>query len=250
MFELRNITKRYGATEAVSRLDLATSPGKTTVLIGPSGCGKSTLLRVLIGLVTPDAGAVFFDGDRVTAENAVPLRRKMGYVIQDGGLFPHLSARRNVTLLARQLKWDRERVAMRVAELAELTQFPTTGLDRFPAELSGGQRQRVSLMRALMLDPKVLLLDEPLGALDPMIRNQLQQDLRDIFQRLGKTVVMVTHDLGEAAFFSDTIVLMREGSVAQTGRFRDLRGAPASDFVTEFVNAQRGLFARDGTVAG
>ena len=163
----------------------------------------------------------------------------MGYVIQDGGLFPHLTARGNAALVARFLGWDAERIDGRLDELVELTHFPADGLDRYPAQLSGGQRQRVSLMRALMLDPDVLLMDEPLGALDPMIRRDLQGELRAIFRSLGKTVVMVTHDLGEAGYFGDTIVLIREGRIVQRGSFRDLLTAPADAFVTEFVNAQR-----------
>ena len=141
--------------------------------------------------------------------------------------------------MARHLRWARDRQESRLRELADLTQFPHAGLDRYPAQLSGGQRQRVSLMRALMLDPDVLLLDEPLGALDPIIRSDLQTDLRRVFQTLGKTVVLVTHDLGEACFFGDLIVLLREGAIMQKGRFADLAHAPADPFVTRFINAQR-----------
>ncbi|MFQ5473787.1 MAG: ATP-binding cassette domain-containing protein, partial [Dehalococcoidia bacterium] len=162
-------------------------------------------------------------------------------VIQDGGLFPHLTGRGNAALVARHLGWDTEQITARLDELVELTHFPADGLDRYPAQLSGGQRQRVSLMRALMLDPDVLLMDEPLGALDPMIRSNLQAELRTIYRTLGKTVVMVTHDLGEAGYFGDTIVLMREGRIVQVGPFGDLLNSPTEAFVTEFVNAQRTL---------
>ncbi len=241
MFDLRSISKRYDATEAVRAIDLVVEPEKTTVLIGPSGCGKSTLLRLMNGLIRPDAGSVQFEGETLLPENAMQLRRKMGYVIQDGGLFPHLTGRDNAALVARHLGWDAKRITARLDELIELTHFPADGLDRYPAQLSGGQRQRVSLMRALMLDPDVLLMDEPLGALDPMIRSNLQAELRTIYRALGKTVVMVTHDLGEAGFFGDTIVLMREGRIVQVGPFGDLLNSPAEAFVTEFVNAQRGL---------
>jgi len=239
VFELSNISKRYGTTEAVRAIDLTVEPGKTTVLIGPSGCGKSTVLRLMIGLIRPDAGRVQFEGEIVIPDNAMLLRRKMGYVIQDGGLFPHLTAGDNAALVARYLGWDEERIRARLNELAELTHFPRDGFDRYPAQLSGGQQQRVSLMRALMLDPDVLLMDEPLGALDPMIRSNLQVELRAIFRSLGKTVVMVTHDLGEAGYFGDTIVLMRQGHIVQAGLFRDLLDSPADDFVTEFTKAQR-----------
>ena len=213
--------------------------GRTTVLIGPSGCGKSTLLRLMIGLLRPDAGSVMFEGVEVTPANAPALRRRMGYVIQDGGLFPHLTARANVTLMARYLGWDSQRVEAGLGKLVGLTQFPADALDRYPAELSGGQRQRVSLMRALMLEPEVLLLDEPLGALDPMIRSELQEDLRRIFQILAKTVVLVTHDLGEAGFFGDDLVLLRAGRIVQRGTLAELARSPAEPFVTQFINAQR-----------
>lgn len=239
MLELRQVEKRFGAVRAVAAIDLAIEAEKTTVLIGPSGCGKSTLLRLMIGLIRPDRGSIRFDGTPLASENINKLRHRMGYVIQDGGLFPHLTARRNVTLLAAHLRTATAKIAGRVRELAELTHFPLDALDRYPAQLSGGQRQRVSLMRALMLDPQVLLLDEPLGALDPMIRSRLQDDLKEIFGRLNKTVVMVTHDLGEAGFFGDTIVLLREGRIVQQGSLTELLRSPADDFVRQFVNAQR-----------
>ncbi len=239
MLELRGVSKTFGRLPVVRSLDLTIPAGQTTVLLGQSGCGKSTLLRLLIGLVEPDAGTVRFDGAELTRDNVLALRRRIGYVIQDGGLFPHLTAEGNIALMARYLGWGEERVAARVAELAELTQFPRDGLRRFPAELSGGQGRRVALMRALMLDPEVILLDEPLGALDPMIRAELQADLRNIFRRLGKTVVLVTHDIGEAGFFGDAIILLREGRIVQRGTLQELVRAPADPFVTQFINAQR-----------
>ncbi len=240
---LSDVSKSFGTTKALQSVDLAIPGGMTTVLIGPSGCGKSTLLRLIIGLSRPDSGEISFAGSRIAPKDIPVLRRKMGYVIQEGGLFPHLSAQDNVTLMARYLGWDRERITKRVYELAALSRLPLDGLGRFPVQLSGGQRQRVSLMRALMLDPDVLLLDEPLGALDPMIRAELQADLKHVFQALMKTVVLVTHDLGEAAFFGEKIVLLREGRVVQTGTIRQLLNAPAEPFVARFINAQSSLFS-------
>ena len=177
-------------------------------------------------------------GAAVTPASVEGLRRRVGYVIQEGGLFPHLTARGNVTLLARWLRRPPAEVDARVAELAALARLPTALLDRHPGELSGGQRQRVALMRALMLDPEMLLLDEPLGALDPMVRAELQRDLRGVFRALGKTVVLVTHDLREARHFGDLVVLLRDGRVTQQGTLAMLEGAPADGFVRDFLGAQ------------
>ncbi|MGA9522734.1 MAG: ATP-binding cassette domain-containing protein [Myxococcaceae bacterium] len=241
MFELRAIEKRYGEHTALDGVDLTVPPKETLVLLGPSGCGKSTILKVMIGLVRPDRGEVRFAGEPVVPERSRALRRRMGYVVQGGGLFPHLTARANVTLMARRNGWSTERINARIEELTVLTRYPGDALHRLPAELSGGQAQRVSLMRALMLDPEVLLLDEPLGALDPITRFDLQEELRSIFARLGKTVVLVTHDLGEAVFFADEIALMRDGRIVQRGTLRALVERPVEPFVTRFVNAHRSL---------
>ncbi len=241
MFELRGVRKSFGPVHAVGPINLATRRGETTVLIGPSGCGKSTLLRLMIGLAVPDAGTVLLDGVAIDPASAPALRRRMGYVIQEGGLFPHLSGRDNIVLMARHLGRPDADIADRLATLTALTRLPEDALARFPAQLSGGQRQRVALMRALMLDPDVLLLDEPLGALDPMIRHDLQTELRDIFRALGKTVVMVTHDIGEAGYFADHIVLLRDGRIAQQGGIAALAANPADDFVARFMAARRGL---------
>jgi osmoprotectant transport system ATP-binding protein len=239
MLELTQVTRSFGSTVAVQPTDLVVRPGATTVLIGPSGCGKSTLLRLMIYLIKPDSGSVRFEGTEFSDDEVLQLRHRMGYVIQDGGLFPHLSAAHNVALLARHLGWDETRVTARLDELADLARFPVDCFDRFPAQLSGGERQRVSLMRALMLDPDVLLLDEPLGSLDPIVRSELQSDLRDIFRTLNKTVVLVTHDMGEAGFFGHVIVLMRQGRIVQQGTLSQLINEPADDFVERFIRAQR-----------
>lgn len=241
MVTLRNVTKTFDTTRAVDDVSLGITEGETTVLIGPSGCGKSTLLRLIIGLIQPDAGTVAVDGSPLADSDMRALRHRMGYVIQEGGLFPHLSARENVALLPRHLGWSTQRIEERIRTLVDLVQLPAERLSVHPPQLSGGQRQRVSLMRALMLDPPLLLLDEPLGALDPLIRADLQTDLRRIFQTLNKTVVLVTHNLHEAAYFGDQIVLLRAGRVAQHAPFRALLDDPASPFVSDFVQAQRSL---------
>lgn len=239
MFSLQHISKTYQGHPALDAINLSIAPGQTTVLIGPSGCGKSTLLRLLIGLIAPDAGELCFDGQPLLATTLRKQRLRMGYVIQQGGLFPHLTARANVILMAGQLGWSEQRISDRLETLRRLTHFPADGLERYPSELSGGQNQRVALMRALMLDPEVLLLDEPLGALDPMIRYDLQQDLKAVFETLGKTVVLVTHDLAEAAFLGQVIVLMRAGRILQIGTLAEMIAAPADPFVEQFIRAQR-----------
>jgi osmoprotectant transport system ATP-binding protein len=241
MIKLRGVTKRYGDKTVLQPTDLMTDRGGTTAIIGPSGCGKSTLLRLMIGLIEPSGGTVQFDGRLVTAESVLALRRRMGYVIQDGGLFPHLTAEQNVLMMGRRLGKPAAELSARLKELCGLTRFPEDGLGRYPVELSGGQRQRVSLMRALMLKPEVLLLDEPLGALDPMVRASLQSELKEIFQTLKQTVVLVTHDMAEAGYLADRIVLLRDGRIVQSGSLADLRERPAEPWVSEFINAQRSL---------
>ena len=235
------VSKRFAGVEALGETSLDVATARTTVLLGPSGCGKTTALRLMLGLVRPDAGQVLFRNVPLDQEALRKARTQMGYVVQDGGLFPHLTALDNVRLMARHLRWPEERIRARVAELAALVRLPDDALARHPSALSGGQRQRVALMRALMLDPELLFLDEPLGALDPLVRADLQDDLVGIFERLGKSVVLVTHDLAEAALFGDVLVLMQDGRIVQRGALDDLVARPASTFVTRFVRAQRRL---------
>lgn len=239
MISVTNLSKKYGQTTALGDVSFEFITGQTTVLIGPSGCGKSTLLRSIVGLVSLDTGEIDVDDQPVNAQSLPDIRLKTGYLIQEGGLFPHLTCRQNVTLVARQEGMSG--TAERVSELLKLVRLEEPILDRYPSQISGGQRQRVALMRSLFLSPEVLLLDEPLGALDPLVRSELQNDLRDIFQKLGKTVLLVTHDLSEAAHFGDTIVLMREGRIEQSGSFRNLVENPVSDYVKTFVDAQKSV---------
>jgi osmoprotectant transport system ATP-binding protein len=241
LVQLVGVSKTFGDAAAVHAIDLSIERGKTTVLIGPSGCGKSTLLRLIIGLIQPDTGQIQFDGTQLRADKIDIVRRRVGYVIQEGGLFPHLTARGNILLMARHLGRPENEMRARLGELCVLTRFPENLLGRYPLELSGGQRQRVSLMRALMLSPELLLLDEPLGALDPLVRAALQKDLKEIFARLQQTALLVTHDLAEAAYLGDEIVLINEGRIVQQGSLADLQQKPASNFVSEFINAQRSL---------
>jgi osmoprotectant transport system ATP-binding protein len=242
MVSVRNLRWSYrGSGLALDDVSLDVRRAEVVALVGPSGCGKTTLLRCLLGLITPDQGEVALFGQRLGADNVRPLRRRLGYLVQGGGLFPHLSALENVTLVGRYLRLPQEALRSRVLELLELTRLPAEILARRPAQLSGGQAQRVGLMRALMLDPELLILDEPLGSLDPIARYHLQEELKDLFTRLGKTVIFVTHDLTEAVLFGTRLVLMRGGRVEQQGSFEQLARSPASGFVTEFIRAHRSL---------
>jgi osmoprotectant transport system ATP-binding protein len=241
MFELQHVVRHYGNAVALDGVDLTIEAGRTTALIGPSGAGKSSVLRMLLGLDWPDSGEVRFDNVPLRRDGLLEHRRGIGYVIQEGGLFPHLTAGANAGLLARTLGWPVQRIAARIDELAVLCQLPRDALARYPAELSGGQRQRVGLIRALMLDPPVLLLDEPLAALDPIVRNELQTQMRALFERLRKMVVLVTHDVAEAAYLGDTLVLLRDGRVLQQSSVQELMGMPTDAFVPAFMTAQRTL---------
>ncbi|MCZ6702110.1 MAG: ATP-binding cassette domain-containing protein [Ignavibacteria bacterium] len=236
---VKNISKSYNGKRALKNFNVEFGNGKTTVLIGPSGCGKSTLLRLIVGLMKQDSGTITVDDELLSNSNLSSIRERMGYVIQDGGLFPHLTARENLSLMPIYTEWNNDEISKRIDELTRLTSFPNDGLGRYPAELSGGQKQRVSLMRALMLDPEFLLFDEPLGALDPLIRFDLQNDLKEIFRTLNKTVILVTHDLNEAVFFGDKILLMKEGSLIQEGTITDFINNPSEPFVTKFIKSQR-----------
>jgi osmoprotectant transport system ATP-binding protein len=241
MIRLDGVSKSYDGKCVLAPVTLHVAPRETLAIIGPSGCGKSTLLRIAVGLVRPDTGTVAIDGSVMSAATAMLVRRRIGYVIQDGGLFPHLTARENVTLMPRHLRWSRERIAARVDELAAMARLEPALLERHPAQLSGGQRQRVALLRALVLDPDVLLLDEPLGALDPIVRAQLQDDLKDVFRRLEKTVLLVTHDMTEAAHLADEIAVMNEGKLVQRAPIDELLAHPADPFVSRLIAAQRPL---------
>ena len=236
--ELKGVRKRFGETIALDLPEFLVPERTVLALIGPSGCGKSTLLRLLTGLIRPDQGQVLVGGTPMGPTTRSTILPRIGYMIQDGGLFPHLTALENAALVARHRGWARERVDARIRELLELTRLDEALLGRYPSELSGGQKQRVALMRALMLDPDVLLMDEPLAALDPMIRSRLQRDLREVFRRLRKTVLFVTHDLAEAATVADEVALLRAGRLIQRGKPADLANDPADPFVTEFLAAQ------------
>lgn len=235
MIRIDAVEKAYGGRRMLGPVTLEVPAGRRVAIVGPSGCGKSTLLRMVLGLVRPDRGSITIAGERMRDEAKRAIRRKMGYVVQDGGLFPHLTAEGNVTLVARQLGWDAVRMQARVEELASLTSLDRETLARWPVQLSGGQRQRVGIMRALMLDPDVLLLDEPLGALDAITRVRLQGELGGLFRDLRKTVILVTHDIAEATRLADETIVMHDGVLVQRGTVDEMRRAPASPFVAELL---------------
>jgi osmoprotectant transport system ATP-binding protein len=241
MLKLEHIYKSFEGRTVLSDVSLSIPKGVTHALIGSSGSGKTTLLRLTLGLIPFDKGYVKINDQALLSFTPTEWSDRIGYVPQEGGLFPHISARQNVALVPRLRNWSAARIAARIEELRMLVELDAAILDRFPHEMSGGQKQRVAIMRAAMMDPQVLLLDEPMAALDPLIRSSLQQELKSIFQRLGKTVLLVTHDLGEAVFLAEAITLLHEGRVIQTGTYRELLLAPADPFVTLFINAQRTL---------
>jgi len=228
---------------AVQGVDLRIGQGETVCMIGTSGCGKTTMLRLINRLEEPSSGRIVIDGDDTMSVDPVRLRRRIGYVIQSGGLFPHMTVAENVGLLGRLEGWSTDRIRERVAELLEIVHLPPDEFaQRYPSELSGGQRQRIGIARALMLDPPILLMDEPFGALDPITRGEIQEEFADLERLVAKTVVIVTHDLEEAFRLGDRIALMSEGRLVQVGTPDELRREPATDWVRRFVtrNADEG----------
>ncbi|MDQ3897622.1 MAG: betaine/proline/choline family ABC transporter ATP-binding protein [Actinomycetota bacterium] len=244
MIRLEALTKRWDNGQvAVDALNLEVREGEICMLVGPSGCGKTTTLKMVNRLIEPSSGRIFIGGDDVTGEDPVALRRRIGYVIQQVGLFPHLTVADNVATVPRLLNWDKERIRKRVDELLELVGLdPSRYRRRYPHQLSGGQRQRVGVARALGVDPPVLLMDEPFGAIDPITRDRLQVEFLRLQGEVGKTVVFVTHDIDEAVRLGDRIALLREGGVLeQYGTPAEVLGRPATPFVADFVGADRGL---------
>ncbi|MFI5255444.1 MAG: ABC transporter ATP-binding protein [Candidatus Limnocylindrales bacterium] len=242
-----HVSKRYGpdpdARAAVNDLTLEIPAGRICVLVGPSGCGKTTSLKMVNRLIEPSAGRILIDGRDVAAEEPIALRRRIGYVIQQVGLFPHQTIGQNVATVPRLLGWDEARQRERTDELLAMVGLdPAAQRDRYPHELSGGERQRVGVARALAADPPVMLMDEPFGAVDPIVRERLQNEFLRLQAGLAKTIVFVTHDIDEAIKMGDLVAVMQEGgTLAQFGPPADILTDPASDFVARFVGADRGL---------
>lgn len=241
MIVLQNVTKKYdNGFEALKNVNLHCNEGEITALIGPSGCGKTTLMKLINRLNNPTKGSVFVNGKDISGIDPVELRRSIGYVIQHVGLFPHMNIARNVATVPHLLKWDKERIKTRVDELLELVSLdPETYRERFPSELSGGQQQRVGVIRALAAEPSVILMDEPFSALDPISREQLQDELVRLQKEIKKTIVFVTHDMDEALRIADKIVLMKSGEIIQHGTPEEILRHPANAFVEEFIGQKR-----------
>ncbi len=234
------VSKRYGGRYAVKRLDLRIIGGELLILIGPSGSGKTTALRMVNRLVEPDEGKITINGRDVLDFDPVILRRNIGYVIQQIGLFPHLSVSENVGLVPKLEGWSNDRIEKRVDELLKIVALsPETFVDRYPSELSGGQQQRVGLARALAMNPSLFLMDEPFGALDPLLRKQLQDEFLRIKEDIARTIIFVTHDIEEALRLGDRIAVMRDGELLQIGVPEELITEPADQFVAELVDAER-----------
>lgn len=239
VFEIRAVSKSFESSKILDDISLTVSMGVTHVLLGSSGSGKSTLLKAALGIVPPESGDFYLCGQHLAYNTRSLWLHKLGYVPQDGGLFPHLTARQNVVLVAQTLKWTASKVEARLQEVVEIVALESELLDRYPRELSGGQKQRIAVMRAIFLDPNVILLDEPLGALDPIVRSEVQTRLKSVFQRLKKAVVLVTHDISEAVFLGDQISLLKDGRILQSGSFQSLLKNPTDPYVSQFINAQR-----------
>ncbi|PXX95283.1 ABC transporter ATP-binding protein [Halomonas sp. LBP4] len=236
MIELFDVTKRFGSETAVDGISLRVERGEFCALVGTSGCGKSTTLRMINRLIEHSAGEIHLDGQPVRNFDEQTLRRRIGYVIQSTGLFPHWTVARNIGLVPRLLKWPRARIQARVEELMTLLGLPMESFaDKYPHQLSGGQAQRVGVARALAADPEILLMDEPFGALDPITRDALQEELRDLQSRLHKTIVFVTHDMDEALRLADRLVVMDAGRIVQQGVPLDLVREPADAFVASLL---------------
>lgn len=240
MLTFENVTKIYsGSKKAVNNLNLQIEKGEFICFIGPSGCGKTTSMKMVNRLIEPTEGRILIDGKDIMKQNRVQMRREIGYVIQQIGLFPHMTISENITLVPKLLQWSKEKRRERAAELIKLVNLPEEYLNRYPQELSGGQQQRIGVLRALASNPPLILMDEPFGALDPITRDGLQEEFKDLQRRLGKTIVFVTHDMDEAIKLADRIVIMKDGEIVQVDTPDEILRNPANEFVESFIGKER-----------
>lgn len=240
MLTLENVSKTYtGGKKAVNNVNLKIAKGEFICFIGPSGCGKTTTMKMINRLIEPSAGKIFIDGENIMDQDPVELRRKIGYVIQQIGLFPHMTIQQNISLVPKLLKWPEQQLKERARELLKLVDMGPEYLDRYPHELSGGQQQRIGVLRALAAEPPLILMDEPFGALDPITRDSLQEEFKKLQKTLHKTIVFVTHDMDEAIKLADRIVILKAGEIVQVGTPDDILRNPADEFVEEFIGKER-----------
>jgi osmoprotectant transport system ATP-binding protein len=240
LLKFDHVSKEYkGGKKAVNNLSLEFERGEFICFIGPSGCGKTTTMKMINRLIEPSDGSIYINGENIIEKNPVQLRREIGYVIQQIGLFPHMTIQENISLVLKLLKWPEEKRRARARELLDLVDMTPEYLERYPHELSGGQQQRVGVLRALAADQSLILMDEPFGALDPITRDSLQEEFKKLQQKLGKTIVFVTHDMDEALKLADRIVIMRDGQLVQCGSPDEILRNPADEFVEEFIGKDR-----------
>ena len=240
MIEFRHVSKDFHGKVVLSDISMEIPTGELTVLIGPSGCGKTTTLKMINRLLSPSSGEIWIDGKNIETLDKVQLRRRIGYVIQQGGLFPHMTIRENIEIIARLAKGDPQAISCKTDQLMEMVDLdPAEYLDRYPTELSGGQQQRIGVIRALANDPEVVLFDEPFSALDPVTRSSLQDELVSMHEKMGKTMVFVTHDMDEAIKIADRICIMRNGHILQFDTPEQILKHPADDFIASFVGTER-----------
>ncbi|TXL67494.1 betaine/proline/choline family ABC transporter ATP-binding protein [Cerasibacillus terrae] len=245
MLKIKNVSKVYeGGKKAVNNINLHIKKGEFIAFIGPSGCGKTTTMKLINRLIETTEGDIYIEGENIRDKNVVELRRSIGYVIQQIGLFPHMTIAENIALVPKLLNWPLEKRRKRAEELLKLVNMDPSYLERYPDELSGGQQQRIGVLRALAADPPLILMDEPFGALDPITRDGLQDEFKNLQQSLGKTIVFVTHDMDEAIKLADRIVIMRAGEIVQVGSPDDILREPANDFVEEFLGKHRIMESR------
>ncbi|MCK9252191.1 MAG: ABC transporter ATP-binding protein [Clostridiales bacterium] len=246
MIQFENVCKHYGSNVVVDRLNLDVEQGNLVTLIGASGCGKTTTLKMVNRIIEPTSGKIIVNGENVLKQDPVQLRRGIGYVIQQIGLFPNMTISENITVVGQLLGWSKSRMLSRAEELLSLVDMePAIYMNRYPNELSGGQQQRIGVLRALAADPETILMDEPFGALDPITRDQLQNEFKNLQTQLHKTILFVTHDMDEALKMADTIVLMRDGKLVQAASPEDMLRNPADDYVVNFIGLDRTLRSPD-----
>ena len=240
MIEFKNVTKEFKDKVVLSDISMEIEDKRLTVLIGPSGCGKTTTLKMINRLIHPTAGDIFIDGENIDELDPVKLRRRMGYVIQQGGLFPHMTIRQNIEIIERLEKRDAGKIAENTKRLMKMVDLdPAEYLDRYPSQLSGGQKQRIGVIRALAGDPEIVLFDEPFSALDPVTRSSLQDELLELQEKMAKTMIFVTHDMDEAVKIADKICIMRGGHILQYDTPEVILKNPADEFVANFVGINR-----------